>query len=125
MITILGVGTEINEVINNLCSKLGVTANYLVPKLAEYKAITSAYLAGVWFLITVLVFVLSLAVKGKGEEGKLKYFGETGKATLFVLLFTASIFCLFGVLFYGYEFVGWRFSPEAKSIEYILELIQR
>ena len=125
MIIILGIGTEINEIINNLCSKLGVTANYLVPKLAEYKAITSAYLAGMWFLIAVLAVVLSLVIKGKGEDGKIEHFFETGKATLFVLLFTASIFCLFGALFYGYEFVGWRFSPEAKSIEYILELVQR
>ena len=118
-------GTEINDVINNLCGKLGVTANYLVPKLAEYKAIASAYLAGVWFLIAVLAVVLSLAVKGKGEEGKIKYFFETGRATLFVFLFITSFFCFFVALFYGYEFVGWRFSPEAKSIEYILKLIQR
>lgn len=117
-------GTEINDVINNLCSKLGVTANCLVPKLAEYKAIASAYMAGVWFIIAVLGVMLGFAAKGKGEDGKTQYFLEEWRATLSVLLFISSLFCLCGALYYGYEFVGWKFSPEAKTIEYILEVIR-
>lgn len=36
-------GNQINEVINNICDKLGTTATNLAPMLARYKSATALF----------------------------------------------------------------------------------
>lgn len=51
-------GNQINEVINNICDKLGTTASNLVPMLARYKSATALF-GVIACSILIVVFIVA------------------------------------------------------------------
>lgn len=61
-------GTQINEVINNICEKLGVTANYIIPKVAEYKSVMSMFGIIVSRILVVIFVALAILMNKKSRS---------------------------------------------------------
>lgn len=49
-------GTEMNDVINNLCDKLGVTVNVLVPEFARYKIASGS----IWLIFSAIIIITAI-----------------------------------------------------------------
>lgn len=111
-------GYEVNEVINNICDKLGILASELIPEMGKMKtAELGVWLAmlGVMVLLSVVMFLLSVRIDKYGDSefaGALVFF--SGLCLLIAFI---------GLLLVLPNFMGWKASPTAKTFEYVLEHI--
>lgn len=102
-----------DEVINKLCEKFGVTANYLVDELCKYY--TTMDKIGMAFWITALVLAVVILVIGL----KKKWFSlDTWRGVILVIVVGAIL--ILGIVITPYmviDLVGWHVSPVSKTIE--------
>ena len=111
----MDIGNQVNEVINNICDKLGTTATNLVPMLARYKSANALF--GVIACSVLIVAFIVIAVL-TNKKAKLANFDDPNEALAGVCICTAIL------LYNAYNLVGWIASPEAKSIDYITNLLR-
>lgn len=109
-------GAEINEVINNICDKLGILASELIPEMgkmevAEYGSICAIAI----IILLVAVLMLIIGMKKNKEDQR----NETG-GTLIILGGFLIIATVIPLIFIIPDFVGWIASPKAKTFEYVL-----
>lgn len=102
-----------DEIINKLCEKFGVTANYLVDELYKYN--TTMGKIGLAFWITVLVLAVVILIIGS----KKRWFNlDTWRGLILVVVVGVILFL--GIMFIPYiivDLVGWHVSPVSKTIE--------
>ena len=102
-----------DEIINKLCEKLGVTANYLVDELCRYY--TTMDKIGMAFWITALVLAVVILVIGS----KKRWFNlDTWRGLILILVI--GVILIFGIVITPYmviDLVGWHVSPVSKTIE--------
>ena len=116
---------EVNEVINNICEKVGIgfnNAKEFIPVFAKYKAINDAFVCVGCLIITVIfVIIVSKLIKiYKIADSWDKDGWMVGIiATSFVSL-VYGLISLFN-LFYAIE---WLIVPEAMTVQYILNMIK-
>lgn len=102
-----------DEMINKLCEKFGVTANYLVDELCRYY--TTMDKIGMVFWITVLVLAVVILVIGS----KKRWFNLDTWLGL-ILILVIGVILIFGIVMTPYmviDLVGWHVSPVSKTIE--------
>ena len=118
------IGRQVNEVIDNLCQKIGSTQQMLVPEMARLviaRSCVNAVFCAIMCLVCILLLVKWTRVmkdRGCGWEEH-----ETWTMISFVSGIALIIFFVF-LWFEVSEAVQWQAAPTAKTVEYILELVK-
>lgn len=114
---------EVTKIIDTLCEKLGVAANYLIPELAKKaiaQDIADIILCAV-ALGAIIAFVRWVIKKNTDEDGSMD-----GENILIICLFPifagVSTFILFCVTIT--DLTGWIASPTAMAVEKITGMIR-
>ncbi len=105
-----------DEAINKLCEKLGVTADYLVSELARY-SITMDWIGIIfWGVLSIVTTILCIAFKDKLED--LFDFG-TLWTLIVVIPIIIYIVTLVAIPYCVIDLISWHISPIASAIRYI------
>lgn len=107
----------INNIINELCQKFNVAASELVPRLQAYGMAMSLYGAIVAAAFCVAIFIGAIIIIKKCDRYDKPF-------AIFVALIL-EIFPLFVMLYNIYMYIGWKYAPEIKSIEYVMYLFNK
>ena len=101
------------QAIEKLCEKFGVTANYLVDELCRYN--TTMNKIGLAFWIIALVLAVVILIIGS----KKRWFNlDTWRGLILILVIGVILFL--GIILIPYmvvDLVGWYVSPISKTIE--------
>lgn len=109
-------GTEVNEVINNICDKLGILASELIPEMGKMKVAEYGSMCAIAVIILlVAVVMLIMGVKKSKEDQR----DEAG-GTLIIVGILLIVVTVIPLIFIIPDFVGWIASPKAKTFEYVL-----
>jgi len=107
-----------DEIINKLCEKFGVTVNYLVDELCRYYTtmdkITLAVL-GCILILTSIVIVIGYK-KGWFDD----IWGNWGTIVLFIVILTIGVCIIIFIPYAIVDLVGWHVSPISKTIELLM-----
>lgn len=108
----------INNIINELCQKFNVAASDLVPRLQAYNMAMSLYgvVAGLIFVIAIIISAVFLIKKYSYDDGE-----ELAAVSIAVILEIIPVIVVLGNM---YAYIGWKYAPEVKSIEYIMQLFK-
>ena len=120
------------EIIDQIASKLGVAAEYIIPELARMRIAQS--IVGIVSNVSVLVvawIVITKAVKylrQLGENDTLDWSDKDDMNVLCaILIFITTVIGIgTAVAFFNgiSELSGWLASPTAKSIEYVMRALK-
>ncbi len=105
-----------DETINKLCERLGVTADYLVNELAK-QSMTLDWIGIIfWSVLSIIITVLCIAFKDK-LENLLDF------STLWTLIIAIPIIiyiiALVAIPYCVIDLISWHISPIANAIRYI------
>lgn len=105
----------INNIINDLCQRFNVASSELIPRLQAYGMAMSLYVvvAGLIFVIAIIIAAVFL-IKKYDDEG-------LAVASIAVVLEVIPVILVFCNM---YDYIGWKYAPEVKSIEYIMQLFK-
>ena len=105
-----------DEIINKLCEKFGVTADYLVSELAR-QSITMDWI-GIffWSVLSIITTILCIAFKDKLED---LFDFDTLWTLLIVIPIIIYIVTLVAVPYCILDLISWHISPVASAIKYI------
>ena len=105
-----------DETINKLCEKLGVTADYLISELAR-QAITLDWIGIIfWLVLSILVTIICIIFKDKIED---LFCFDSLWTLLIVIPIIIYIITLVAVPFCVLDLISWHISPVASAIKYI------
>lgn len=112
--------SQINAVIENLCTKFDVSVEYLVPKMQAYKMAMCQF-----GFITAAVFVVAIGIIcgwliSKAAKEDVESFIGAWILTALIEVIPIIIF-----LINIYDYIGWKYAPEIKMIEYVAQLVKR
>lgn len=112
---------EVNEIINNLCDKLGTSAKYLIPEMAKLNIAQCVFM--------VIFTAIMLALCGVTTVKAWKYDHRDGQTffddscfTLLPVGIGTIMFVIFSVSLYN--LVGWLSSPTAMAIKEIVRTLK-
>lgn len=119
-------GNEVNEVINNICNKLGYAATEITPEMAKYMIAkdTFAVIASVVILIISILIIIKTRKKVQLKQENDPWADDGFETIITVILGIASIASVLTLLTYGADLIGWIASPKASMVEYISRLIK-
>lgn len=104
-----------DETINKLCEKFGVTANYLVNELCRYYTTMDKISLVVWGCILILT---SLATVVGCKKGWFDDIWDSWKSiVLLIVFFTIGVCVIIFIPYAIVDLVGWHVSPVSKTIE--------
>ena len=105
-----------DEIIDKLCEKFGVTADYLVSELAK-QSITMDWIGIIfWSALSIIVTVLCIAFKDRLED---LFDFDTLWTLLIVIPVLIYIATLIVVPCCVMDLISWHISPVAAAIKYI------
>ena len=107
----------INNIINELCQKFNVAASDLVPRLQAYGMAMSLYGAVAAAMFCILFLIIAIVIIRKECEYDSLVFG-------IFLTCLAEVIPVTIMLCNVYTYIGWKYAPEIKSIEYIMQLFK-
>lgn len=107
----------INNIINELCQKFNVAASDLVPRLQAYGMAMSLYGAIAAGAFCVAILIAAIIIIRNYCDDDLLGFG-------IVLTCIVETIPIFVMLYNIYTYIGWKYAPEVKSIEYIMYLFK-
>lgn len=119
-------GNEVNEVINNICDKLGYAASEITPEMAKYMIAkdTFAVLASALVCaICVAVAIKMIKVIRKHKEDD-PWSDDALEAIICGGCIFVALFSVIMMLTDGADLVGWIVSPKASMVEYVLNAIK-
>ncbi len=119
-------GNEVNEVINNICSKLGYAASEITPEMARYMIAKCTYEVIVCIVLMIIAVIAgTIAYKSyKNLSPHDQAWNSTLQFTSMILSIAAFIILTLALAFAGAELVGWIASPRASMVQYVLEQIK-
>ncbi len=105
-----------DEIINKLCEKFGVTADYLVSELAK-QSITMDWIGIIfWGVLSIITTILCIVFKDRLED--LFDFG-TLWTLLIVIPIIIYVVTLVAIPCCVMDLISWHISPVAAAIKYI------
>ena len=107
--------SQINAVIENLCTKFDVSVEYLVPRMQAYKMAMCQF-----GFITAAVFVVALGIVCRRLISRFKFSIE-----LWIITALCESIPVTAFLVNIYDYIGWKYAPEIKMIEYVAQLVKR
>lgn len=117
---------EVNEVINNICNKLGYAASEITPEMARYMIAKDTF-AVIASVVILVISVLIIAITNKKLQVKLgnyQWANDTYETVITVIMGIASIMSVIALLTFGADLIGWIASPKASMVEYVLSAIK-
>ena len=111
------IGEQVNEVIDNLCQKIGSTQQMLVPEMARLciaRSWVDAVFCGVLFLLCSIGLIVSI-----------KSYKEDDNWVIGIVVFSIVAFVFLFLLWASVSnAIQWQAAPTAKAVEYILNLVR-
>ena len=111
------IGEQVNEVIDNLCQKIGSTQEMLVPEMARLciaRSWVDAVFCGVLFLLCSIGLIVSI-----------KSYKEDDNWVIGIVVFSIVAFVFLFLLWASVSnAIQWQAAPTAKAVEYIIELVR-
>lgn len=111
----------VREMLEKLAKDFNTTVEFLVPRLQQYNmamCLLAICISG--FFILFFASVISAFVLGPGiKEGDSESIC-IGVAMMFFSELIPVIICIINLV----EYVGWKYAPEIKMIEYVRDLIK-
>lgn len=113
----------VERVLSELVKQFNTTVEYLVPRIQQYKMMTTLFGAIVSAIFMVIIFVTLIFIWKKLLDGDsadaedllgLIAMGIAGEII-------PTIRCLANI----WDYIGWRYAAEIKTIEYVMNLIQQ
>lgn len=118
------IGEQVNEVVDNLCQKIGSTQQMLVPEMARLiiaRSCVNAAFCAIMCLVCILLIVKWIRVmksEGCGWE-------EREAGTMLSIFIGVALLVFFIILWVEVsQAVQWQAAPTAKAVEYILNLVR-
>ena len=113
----------VRETLEKLAKDFNTTVDYLIPRLQQYRM--AMHLLGVGIsLFFILMFIAVYSVFVFKPLIKQSYPDSdnilAGLATFVLLELIPTIVLIANLV----NFVGWKYAPEIKTIEYVMELIK-
>lgn len=120
------------EIINEIASKLGVAAEYIIPELARMQIAQSIVgIVASAIALVVACVVITKAVKNLrqvSEDDRLSWSDKGDRQILYIItILIVGIFGFATALMFSdetSELCGWLASPTAKSIEYVMRALK-
>lgn len=105
----------INNIINELCQKFNVAASELVPRMQAYGMAMNKFGAIAAGVICVVLSIIAIVI--------CKFEWDDIEFVMPFIIFAVGISII--ILLYNiYTYIGWRYAPEVKTIEYITMLFR-
>lgn len=105
-----------DEIIDKLCEKFGVTADYLVSELAK-QSITMDWIGIIfWSVLSIITTILCIAFKDRLED---LFDFDTLRTLLIVIPIIIYIVTLVAIPCCVMDLISWYISPVAVAIKYI------
>lgn len=109
----------INNIIDELCKKFNVASSELIPRLQAYGMAMSKFgaITGAAFFVTILIATVILC----------RYFFIDTEERVAAVIASSLIesIPLIVMLANIYDYIGWKYAPEIKSINYIVQLFKK
>ena len=105
-----------DETINKLCERLGVTADYLVNELAKQTMTLDWIGIFFWLGLSIITTILCIVFKDRLED---LFDFDTLWTLLIVIPIIIYIITLVAVPFCVLDLISWHISPVASAIKYI------
>ena len=116
---------SVNAVIDNISNKLGIVANGVNDLVPEFiKLGISSIVVGIIFEIIALILLSFVAVKMFSRIENVDEFDDD--IFEWITMITSIVFIIvfaFALIFVVNDLVGWIVSPNAKAIEYVLNMV--
>ena len=116
---------SVNAVIDNISNKLGIVANGVNDLVPEFiKLGISSSVVGIIFEIITLILLSFVAVKMFSRIKNVDEFDDN--IFEWITMITSIVFIIvfaFALIFDVNDLVGWIVSPNAKAIEYVLNMV--
>lgn len=117
------------SIIDEICSKIGTTTNYIIPKLSQmkfYSSLFGAIVSGIFLIILSIVVITCTLQLCRDDSGRIRLSPMTSdlmqiSAVTGLVLWVCT---LISTTWNAYEAVMWHVAPEAKTITYVLEMLQ-
>lgn len=107
----------INNIINDLCQRFNVASSELIPRLQAYGMAMNkfgAITAGIFCVALIIIMVIICKIDWDFDS-----------KTVVVAISIIAEFIFIIVLIYNiYMYIGWKYAPEIKSIEYVMRLFK-
>lgn len=118
------IGEQVNEVIDNLCQKIGSTQQMLVPEMARLiiaRSCVNAAFCALMCVVCILCIVKWIRVMKDDDR-----IGDEQDMWTVIAIFSgfALLICFIFLWFSVSEAVQWQAAPTAKAVEYILNLVR-
>jgi len=107
----------INNIINDLCQRFNVASSELIPRLQAYGMAMNkfgAIVAGV-FCIALIIITVVISKTDWDFDSKTVVAGFS-----IIAEFISIIVLIYNI----YMYIGWKYAPEIKSIEYVMTLFK-
>ena len=119
-------GNEINEVINNICNKLGYAATEITPEMAKYMIARDTFICIMATLICAIGVLVAVKMIKKIQKDKAEDPWSNNILEGFVCGACGLLVIVAGTTLIdtGADLVGWIASPKASMVEYISRLIK-
>ena len=126
--------SEVNSIIDNLCSRFGTTTAYLIPEMARYNIAKELFM----IILSIIVLIIAFLIYRKGwsrykheldrwENDNNGEWHRTPDLSDFTFYWTASgtlgIIFAFILMVNTYAIIGWLTSPTAAFIDTVLNSI--
>lgn len=112
---------DVNTVIDNLCERFGVAAEYLIPKVSQYLIVREGLEALMAFvLLIIFTFATVILFKRGLKDDKYDDLFMACSAFTAIGLVIALIFFIPAL----HLFLVCKFSPEVSAINYILKMVK-
>ena len=123
---------DVNEIINNICAKLGTTVEKVVPEYAKYKVVSNLqeFLIGV--VLAIITTFLTMTMLKMLKKRIAEYVDKYGYNDWYNEDF-AMVYCIGGVFLFilmviatamivnGLDFVPWLVSPQGAFVAEIAQ----
>lgn len=110
-------GKEVNQIIDNICDKLGYAASEITPEMARYMIAQSVF----GIICSVLILIASIF----GIRMMRKINDEAVQCVFTILLLFAIFVCVISFFYEGSNLICWIASPKGSMFEYILQHMRR
>lgn len=107
----------INNIINDLCQRFNVASSELIPRLQAYGMAMNKFGAITAGIICVaLIIIMVIISKTDWDFDSI----TIGVASSIIAEFVSIIVLIYNI----YMYIGWKYAPEIKSIEYVMQLFK-
>lgn len=108
----------INNIINDLCQRFNVASSELIPRLQAYGMAMNKFGAIVAGVFCIALIIITVVISKTDWDFESKAFGVA-------VSFIAEIIFTTVLIYNIYMYIGWKYAPEIKSIEYVMQLFKK